>query len=565
MFAAVFEGVGLGLFYPIIEFVGSDNTDFSGEVDGQLGLFQDAFGFLGIPFSFEYTIAVAIGIFGLRFGLMFLVSWLRAILQNDYNRWLRQRSYDLSLGASMSYVDRKGSDEILNVIMTQTNVAASAISSLIRLVKHSVVVLVILGLIFVIAPLFAAVATVFLAVVTLVVRTVVESGYDIGDRLADANERVQSISQSGILGAQEARLFNMEDDLREDFSDALGLWFSSRVTRLRNQEAISKGYRFLTIASVFLVVYVATTLSTLTLGSISVLLIALYRLAPKISQLNNLVYQIESNLPHVVRTHDFLDELERHQEDDSGTKPVSGNLRTLGFEDVTFRYGSSNDTVLQDISFEVERSEFVALVGKSGAGKSTIASLIARSYTPDSGVIRANGTDIDEYELSAWRERVAMVPQNPHLFDATLGENIAVGNPDASVDEIESVAEIACVTEFLDELPRGYETAVGEDAVQLSGGQRQRVALARALLKDADVLVLDEATSDLDSNIEGEVQRNIESMDEEYILVAIAHSLSTVKNADRIYTLKDGCIAEAGSHDELLALDGTYAELYATQ
>ena len=158
-----------------------------------------------------------------------------------------------------------------------------------------------------------------------------------------------------------------------------------------------------------------------------------------------------------------------------------------------------------------------------------------------------------------------MVRQQPFIFNTTLEQNITVGNRDASRAEIEEVCEIAQVTQFLNELPNGYDSELGDDGVRLSGGQRQRVSLARALLKDADFLVLDEATSDLDSNLEREVQHSIESMDQDYGIIAIAHRLSTVKNADQIYTVDDGEIIESGTHGELLDDGGEYADLYAIQ
>jgi subfamily B ATP-binding cassette protein MsbA len=223
------------------------------------------------------------------------------------------------------------------------------------------------------------------------------------------------------------------------------------------------------------------------------------------------------------------------------------------------------DRTIDGVSFAVERDEFVAFVGHSGAGKSTIVSLLTRLYDPDQGEIRADSTSIQEYDLPEWRERIAVVRQQPFIFDDTLENNVTIGNRNASRADVERVCEIARVNEFLYDLPDGYESQLGDDGVRLSGGQRQRVALARALLKDADFLVLDEATSDLDSSLEKEVQAAIESMNRDYGIIAIAHRLSTVNNADRIYTINDGDIIESGTHQELLAHEGNYADLYAIQ
>jgi subfamily B ATP-binding cassette protein MsbA len=186
-------------------------------------------------------------------------------------------------------------------------------------------------------------------------------------------------------------------------------------------------------------------------------------------------------------------------------------------------------------------------------------------YDPDAGEVCADGTPIDEYDIEDWRDRIAVVRQKPFIFTDTLENNVTIGNRDATRREVERVCEIAKEDEFVDDLPNGYDSQLGDDGVRLSGGQRQRVALARALLKDADFLVLDEATSDLDSNLEKKVQAAIESMDRDYGIIVIAHRLSTVKNADRIYTVDDGEIIESGTHQELLGEEGEYAELYTIQ
>jgi subfamily B ATP-binding cassette protein MsbA len=186
-------------------------------------------------------------------------------------------------------------------------------------------------------------------------------------------------------------------------------------------------------------------------------------------------------------------------------------------------------------------------------------------YEPTSGQVLANGTPISEMDIDEWRDHITVVRQNPYIFDDTLRYNLTIGNRDASKAELDRVCEIAKVDEFFDELPHGYETQLGDDGVRLSGGQKQRVALARALLEDADLLILDEATSDLDSHLEREVQQAIENMDREYIIVTIAHRLSTVQNADQIYTVENGMISESGLHSELLNQEGKYAELYAVQ
>jgi len=270
-------------------------------------------------------------------------------------------------------------------------------------------------------------------------------------------------------------------------------------------------------------------------------------------------------MPHLIRTQRFLDEMDDYSEPEPVRDEAPTSIERVEFDDVRFSYETGDEEVLRGVSFGVERGEFVAFVGQSGAGKSTIISLFARMYEPDEGEIRADGTPIDEFPVQEWRERVSIVRQNPFIFNETLRYNLTIGNRDAIQEEIEEICEIAQVTEFLDDLPDGLETKLGDDGVRLSGGQQQRIAIARALLKDADFLLLDEATSDLDTGLEEKVQAAIEEMDRDYGMVVVAHRLSTVTNADRIYAMDRGEITERGDHELLITEEGQYANLYNKQ
>ncbi|MBX0322917.1 ABC transporter ATP-binding protein/permease [Halomicroarcula sp. F13] len=243
--------------------------------------------------------------------------------------------------------------------------------------------------------------------------------------------------------------------------------------------------------------------------------------------------------------------------------PLSVTEGAVEYDDVTFGY--DDDPVVEDVDFEVEGGDTVALVGPTGAGKSTVLKLLLRMYDVDEGAVRIDGQDLRDVQIPSIRQAIGYVSQETFLFYGTVRENIAYGTFDATDEEIRAAAEAAEAHQFVENLPDGYDTMVGERGVKLSGGQRQRIAIARAMLKDPEILVLDEATSDVDTETEMLIQRSLDELTSERTTFAIAHRLSTVKDADTILVLEDGRVVERGTHAELLASEGLYANLWAVQ
>jgi subfamily B ATP-binding cassette protein MsbA len=274
---------------------------------------------------------------------------------------------------------------------------------------------------------------------------------------------------------------------------------------------------------------------------------------------NNL---IQDGLAAARRIFDVLD-TEPEIKDREKAVTLHRDFTAIEFRNVSFRY--EDDPVLKDINLAVKAGETIAIVGKSGGGKTTLVNLVPRFYDVTGGAIAIDGIDIRDASLESLRSLTAIVTQQTILFNDTVGNNIAYGKPSSAQDDIIHAAKAAYADEFIRSLPRGYGTVIGEAGVKLSGGQRQRIAIARAILKNAPILILDEATSSLDSESEREVQKALEQLMQGRTSFVIAHRLSTIMNADRIIVLKSGRIIEEGKHEDLLARGGEYKSLYEQQ
>jgi ATP-binding cassette subfamily B protein len=261
----------------------------------------------------------------------------------------------------------------------------------------------------------------------------------------------------------------------------------------------------------------------------------------------------------------LMDEPSRIEED-PGARELAVTDGEVHYDDVSFGYGDDAEgVVVDDVSFDVEGGDTVALVGPTGAGKTTVLKLLLRMYDVDEGAISIDGQDLREVTIPSLRQAIGYVSQDTFLFYGTVEENITYGTFGVDREDVVEAAKMAEAHEFVQNLPEGYDTEVGERGVKLSGGQRQRISIARAILKDPDILVLDEATSDVDTETEMLIQRSLDEIAADRTTFAIAHRLSTIKDADQIVVLEGGQIVERGTHDDLIEADGLYAHLWGVQ
>ncbi len=508
-----------------------------------------------------------IGVYALTRLLNFGEQYLRHVLGERFILDFRVLLYDYLQRLSISFFENQQTGEIMSRITNDVN-------ALEEFVTHSVGFLIIdlLRLVGTAIILFAidwqlALLTLFpvpiLAVAMRLFNTRVRPIYrQIRDRLGDINAELQD----NISGIRVIQAFGQEGHELDRFTQRSTRYYEERVRGIRYWATFFPAMGFVASLGVVIVLGfgVYRVLSgALTLGGLVAFISyvsSFYEPINRLVQTDNIVQQAIAAGERVFELLDTVPEIE----DAPDAIELPAIQGAIVFEGVSFRYGTGEE-VLRDVSFQMQPGQVVALVGPSGAGKTSIANLIPRFYDPTSGQVTVDGHDVKEVKLVSLRRQVAVVLQDTFLFNGTVRDNVVYGQPDASEDEMIAAAKAAYAHDFIVNLPQGYETEIGERGVKLSGGQKQRLALARAILTDPRILILDEATSSVDAEAEYLIQQALEKVLEGRTALVIAHRLSTIRHADKIIALEDGRIVEVGDHRQLLARGGLYSQMYRRQ
>lgn len=561
IFSGLMEGIGLTFIYPIFEIAEAGPEQIDSE-DRIINIFITVYETLGVTVNLQNLLLGVSAVIIVRYSANFGLDWLKARLSGSYKAHLKKEAFRNTLEAKIKFFDDKGKDQIVHNTLTETDHSSKSIIKGVEVLQEFSLLLIYFIVMLIISPILTLIAMLLLGGIMGLLRFIVQPSISMESNITEADEIIQENVNAGIYGIRDVKLFKLSERISENVANALENIKTAQIKLKRNETGMENFYKMSAALGLFLIIYVGFTYTELSLGELGVFLVAMFQLAPKISTLNSRIYRLEGHLSHFMRTQKYLNELNHLQEKQEGEKIEE--IENIQFDNVSFSY-EEDEKVLENIEFEVRKNQFIAFVGESGAGKSTIASLISRLYEPDQGNIYSTGKEINEYNLKKWREKLAVVRQQAFIFNMTLIENVKIGEPEATREEIKQVCKIAQVEEFLDDLPNGYNSELGSNGVKLSGGQRQRVSIARALLKNPDFLILDEATSDLDSNLEEKVHESIEKIDKDFGIIAIAHQLSTINNADNIYVLEEGKIKEKGRHQELVNKEGLYKELYNSQ
>ena len=466
-----------------------------------------------------------------------------------------------------AFYERNTTGALMARVTNDVGMMQRAIPDLIQLLRQAVTAGGLMVVLFLRDPLLAALSLVVLPVAAAPLRRISQLLRRYARKSQERVGDLSNVLQESFSGIEVVKSYGCETRQIERFHNEGERLRRISLKRARLNEATAPFLEFLGAVAAALIIWYGGSrvlAGRSTPGEFFSFLTALFLLYDPLKRVGKLNNSVQQALAAAERVFGVMAEGPAPCEV-QGDRELDGPVEEVEFDNVRFAYDPEKGEVIRGVSFRARRGQTVALVGPSGSGKSTLLKLLPRFYEPTSGVIRINGVDIREYRVDSLRRAIAVVTQNTFLFNDTVRNNILVGRPDASDEEVEAAARAAHAHGFIQELPLGYDTVVGERGDLLSGGQKQRVAIARALLKDAPILILDEATSALDSESEAEVQAAMEELMRDRTTFVIAHRLSTVRHADLILVLKDGRVVEHGTHEELLARGGEYATLCRLQ
>jgi ABC-type multidrug transport system fused ATPase/permease subunit len=553
--AAVSEGFGVGLLIPLLQTSAPDASSRSSWLDSTLGrqLLLDS----------DMRTAVLAGLLAgaivLRGLLQMASSWAAIALPIGVQKSLTCATYDTMLDVGLEFFAHNDGGILRTLVVDYPQRLASAIKSLTDVIASLLLALIYIALMLTVSWPVTLVATALVSTIGVGIKYLLTLPLGrTGEALSAWQERWNTAIYETGLGLKLIRLLGAESTLRRSYRSIIKSYF--RYDALRQLIAEAYSPLITSVGGLFVcgaLIYGSVAAVGIDTAQLLVLVLCLYRLMSPVSRILTNFVVININLDALRRQEEFTRSGSIGRPLD-GQQPFESLRNGIAFRDVTFRYPGSDRLALNCLNLSITRGEMIALVGPSGAGKTSLVNLLGRLYDPQCGHVEIDGHDLRNYRIAAWRRRIAVVTQDITLFNMSVAENLCFGLKGVTQQDLDRAAAQAAATEFIADLPEGWDTRLGDRGARLSGGQQQRLSIARAILRDPDLLILDEATSQLDVITEQSIQRLIESYRRERTILVVAHRLSTVRRADRIAVMREGSIVECGSHQELVACQSTY-------
>jgi ATP-binding cassette, subfamily B, bacterial MsbA len=562
LLGAALEGLGLSLLIPFIQGITSPGHEVVGILPR----------LLAAPFQYlpdaQRPVAVG-GVLAISLVLRGAVGYAASVqfawLSNTVGHELRVRCFEQMLYIHFDYLERLTWGRVINTIASDTWRTVDALSVLCGLMRGGCVILV-FGILLVVLSWRLTLVVIFaLAVIGMVAISISRKNEQLGRAALSSNNTFADRMFDAIGGLKTIRSFGTERQEREAFALA-SEGVARDFLRLNTVSSLS-GPVFEVLSGLVLIsLLIAVVLENPgSLATTTVFMLLLFRVQPNIRQVIGDLATLRASKGFVDNVFSFVDHAGKPYPL-NGKRAYSGLRRGIVFDNVRLSYAEPGAApILAGVSFSIPRGTTTALIGPSGAGKTTIIALLCRLYDPTGGSILVDGVPLGEIDMDHWRSHLAVVSQDAHLFDRSVRENISYAKADATLDEVVVAAKRASAHEFIEALPQGYETRLGERGTRLSGGQRQRIALARAILRDPDILILDEATNALDAITERTIIQTLDEFSSRKTLLVVAHRLSTIESATNIVVLDNGIVAQCGPPSQLLRQRGLFAEYHRLQ
>jgi subfamily B ATP-binding cassette protein MsbA len=495
-------------------------------------------------------------------------NYLMNFVGNQVITDIRQELFGKMIRLPVKYHDANTSGRLVSRVVNDVTLMANAIAGMLKDVfQQGLTFLAMLGVIFYQNWRLGSLSVI---VIPLAVMTMMRMGKRLRALATSGQERMGDMAstlQETLAGIRMVKAYGREEAEAERFKESNKAFLTTTMKAIQVSSLGSSHMEVIGVVGVAAIIWHGGSLvihGDMTPGAFFSFLTAMFMAYAPIRRLSGSNNTIQQALAAAERVFGVID-LETEQQTEGGRAVMPPIRQSVTYQDVTFLYEGQAIPALTDIDLVIQAGEMVAIVGSSGSGKTTLANLLPRFYDPTAGRVLIDGVDIQSFTLASLRAQIGIVSQDVVLFDDTVLNNIAFGKPHATEAEIVQAAKLAYAHEFVERLPQGYQTMVGEKGVKLSGGERQRLAIARAILRDPPLLILDEATSALDTESERVVQLALSNLMEHRTTLVIAHRLSTIQRADRIVVLHRGAIVEIGTHDELLIQGGHYKRLHALQ
>ncbi|WP_392567107.1 lipid A ABC transporter ATP-binding protein/permease MsbA [Utexia brackfieldae] len=479
---------------------------------------------------------------------------------------MRMQIFSHLVKSPVAYYDQNSTGRLLSRITYDSEqVAASSSDALIVVVRESAYLIGLFGIMFYNSWQLSLVLLIMAPVVGLIIRWVSKHFRHLSKNIQNSMGNVTSTAEQMLKGHKEVLIFGAQDVENENFKRVSNRIRHQSMKMVSVSAMITPLIQIIASFALAAILFMASRaeFSNISPGAFTVVFSAMVALMKPLKELTSVNAQFQRGMAACQTLFHLLDS---PLENDKGTLNIERAKGDIEFKQVTFTYPTRETPALTDVSFSIAAGKTIALVGRSGSGKSTIASLLTRFYDISQGEILLDGHNIQDYTLRSLRNQIGLVSQNVHLFHDTVANNITYGRPECYTRaQIEEAAKLAHAMDFIEKMEHGLDTIIGENGVLLSGGQRQRIAIARALLRDNPILILDEATSALDTESERVIQSALDELQKNRTSIVIAHRLSTIEKADEILVINDGRVLERGDHQTLLAKNGAYTQLHQMQ